>query len=111
ALGQPEKAITVSQGKVVLEFRLDGGGKPTYALFYDHKPVIRPSALGFALDKEIWLQGDFTLLSSEQKMVDQIWEPVWGETKQIRNHYTQLEIHLQQAGSAHLLLNLVFRVF
>jgi glucan 1,4-alpha-glucosidase len=110
-LGQPEKTLSVSLGKVVLEFRLDAAGKPTYALFYDQKPVIRPSALGFALDKDIWLKGNFTLVTSEQKIVDQTWEPVWGETKQIRNHYKQLEVHLRQAGSTALLLNILFRVF
>ncbi len=110
-LGQPAKTLSVSLGKVDLEFTLDEGGKPTYALFYDRKAVIRPSALGFALDQDIWLKGDFSLVGSEETMVDQTWEPVWGEVKQIRNHYKQLKIHLQQVGPAHLLLNIVFRVF
>ena len=73
--------------------------------------MILPSNLGFKLSDGIALDSNFQLTKTDTSTVDETWKPVWGELKQIRNHYKQLTFHLQQNDSLHLLLNIIFRVF
>jgi glucan 1,4-alpha-glucosidase len=105
--------------KVKLSFSLDGEGRPVYAVFFDGKPVLMPSWLGFALNEDSLFYTGFQVIGTEKKEFDETWQPVWGETRNIRNHYRQLIVHLRKAGSAGggqtnvpaRYLNIVFRVF
>ncbi len=97
--------------KIGLSFSLDNQGKPFYAVEYDKQPVILPSSLGFVLAEDSIFYKNFQVLGTERKGVDEVWEPVWGETKFIRNRFAQLTIRLQEQSAPHHLLNLIFRVF
>jgi hypothetical protein len=66
--------------------------------------------MGFVLTDGKNLHSSFTVLSTETKAIDDTWQPVWGEVKNIRNHYQQLTVHLKQK-TTNLLLNIVFKVF
>ena len=97
--------------KVKLVWSLSPSGIPQYSVFFTGKPVVKPSSLGFVLDDSIHLDSNFQIIKTDSLTVDETWKPVWGEVSQIRNHYKQLTVHLQQNTSQHLLLNIVFRVF
>lgn len=107
---QEGKQLTAQLGKVQVNFNLTAEGKAQYAVFFNNQLVIKPSALGFVLDKNNALD-TFTLVGSEEKEVDETWKPVWGEVSSIRNHYKQVTVHLQQKNASVILLNLVFKVF
>ncbi len=92
-------------------FNLDPDGTPVYEVFYNNKPVILPSGLGFRLNVDSLFYTDFRITGTERKSFDQTWQPVWGETKNIRNHYEELTVRLQSKNSPGRLLNIVFRVF
>ena len=88
-----------------IEFSLTDKGEPQWALTYKGKPVIEPSKLGFDLartsraskfDDETDLKDGFRIAGTKVTKHDETWEPVWGETKTIRNHYTELEVTLVQ---------------
>ena len=92
-------------GNLVLTFQLAEGGVPTYSLDYKGKTVILPSRLGLELarDKhaskglrETDLLDGFTLKNEQKSTFDETWEPVWGETKTIRNHYNEYAATLSQ---------------
>ncbi len=100
-----------SMNKIKFEFSLDQKGTPQYAVFFEGRPVILTSNLGFKLNNNLTLDSNFQLIKTDTSAVDETWKPVWGEVKQIRNHYKQLTFHLQQNDSLHLLLNIIFRVF
>ena len=81
------------------------GTRPQYSLTYKGKTVIKPSHLGLELarDKhaskglqETDLMDGFVVEETLTSSFDETWEPVWGETKQIRNHYNELEVKLRQ---------------
>ncbi|RFM28344.1 glycoside hydrolase family 97 protein [Deminuibacter soli] len=110
AQAQQNNHITVQQNNVQLTFTLDEQGRPLYTVQYKQQPVIQPSYLGFKLAEDSLLYKNFAITASEQTSADEQWQPVWGETASIRNHYHQLTVHLQQKTTGHL-LNLVFRVF
>ena len=102
---------TESLGKVKMVFTLDKSGTPFYEVFYNNKPVILPSRLGFKLNTDSLFYTSFQITGTERKSFDQAWQTVWGETKEIRNHYQELTIRLQSKQSPGFLLNIIFRVF
>ena len=91
-------------GDIVLTFSMDGT-RPQYELSYKGKPVILPSHLGLELarDKhaskgmdETDLMDGFQIVKTETSSFDETWQPVWGETCNIRNHYNELAVTLKQ---------------
>lgn len=84
-------------GSLTMDFSLKSDGTPTYNLKYKGRDVIKTSTLGLELkaDKKSLLN-DFTIQDSKSGTFDEIWKPVWGEVKQIRNHYNELAITLNQ---------------
>ena len=115
ASAQREEAVVM--GRVRLSFTLDGDGVPRYEVSYDGRPVILPSRLGMALDQDSSFDRGFQWIGAEKKAVDKTWQPVWGEVRDIRDHYEELRIHLQKGRRAGggsddgRRLDLVFRVF
>jgi hypothetical protein len=98
-------------GKLVMAFMLKADGTPTYALTFNGKAIIKPSALGLELkNDEKSLLNDFTIAKVETAAHDSNWEPVWGEVKSIRNHYNELAVTLLQKGTDRTLI-IRFRMF
>ena len=97
--------------KVSLTVVMGLEGHPSYAVFYGTKPVIKPSRLGLSFADGKGFDGPMVLVGSETKDVDETWQPVWGEVKNIRNHYQQLTVHLRQPVASGRKLDVVFRVF
>ena len=111
ASAQENKELSIEMSKVKCSFRLDEQGAPTYSVFYAQKPVILSSHLGFRLVEDSGFYKNFSILGVEKRSVDENWQPVWGETKIIRNHYGEIKVRLQQLRAPNRLLNIIFRVF
>ncbi len=98
-------------GKLTMTFSLSPKGEPTYELRLAKKRVILPSRLGLALkDQPNFLDG-FKVVSADTSSVDESWDPVWGETKTIRNVYRELGVKLRQAAAGNREMGIVFRLF
>ena len=124
--------LTSPDGNLEMNFSLDGKGAPMYELSYKGKTVIKPSKLGLELKKEDankhtdfeWkevkdastldiktnLYDGFKIEKSEITSFDETWEPVWGEEKEIRNHYNQLAVTLAQPKNNRYII-IEFRLF
>lgn len=98
-------------GDLMLSFDLFENGIPSYSLTYKGKDVIKQSKLGLELKSERKsLLDDFELINSKITPSDEIWKPVWGEVKEIRNNYNQLLVTLAQKGRKRK-MNICFRLF
>ncbi|PWH83520.1 alpha-glucosidase [Algibacter marinivivus] len=98
-------------GELAMNFYLENNGVPTYKLSYKNQDVIKPSHLGLELkDDEKSLLNDFTILNTENSTFDDTWKPVWGEEKQIRNHYNELAVSLKQ-NVTNRIVTIRFRLF
>ncbi len=98
ALQMPSDALSLRSpdGKLELKFGV-ADGAPVYTLDRDGKHVVLPSHMGFELrEGGDNLDSGFTLTGSEYNSFDETWEPVWGEEAQIRNHYNELLVTLEQ---------------
>ena len=104
-----QQSLSENLGDIRLDFNLDEMGRPRYAVTHKGKPVIINSLLGFKLSNGYL--GPFFITKSESKSNDNTWQPVWGETKDIRDNHKQLTIYLQEKNAPNRLLNIIFRVF
>ena len=96
--------VSSPNGNIVLTFNVEGG-RPTYSLTYKGHEVVKPSHLGFELAKdkhstlgvkEHDLMNNFVLVEEKTSTFDETWQPVWGENRNIRNHYNELCATLHQ---------------
>ena len=116
-IANAQQKLTSPDNNLVMTFQVDAKGAPTYELTYKNKVVIKPSTLGLELKKEDNTRTDFdwvdrrdlTKLDSKTNLYngfeikdaktttfDETWQPVWGEEKEIRNHYNELAVNLYQ---------------
>ncbi|ACU63188.1 glycoside hydrolase family 97 protein [Chitinophaga pinensis] len=93
-----------------LQFSITDNGKPTYQLTYKGKAVIKPSHLGLELKADASFIDSFEVAGSKASTYDETWEPVWGEVKEIRNQYNELEVNLHQLSTDRTLI-VRFRLF
>lgn len=103
--------IKSPNGKFVLTFNIQSDGTPVYSLSYNNKTVIKPSKLGLELknDKKSLLN-DFAITDTKTSTFDETWKPVWGEVAQIRNHYNEMAVTLNQKETDRQLV-IRFRLF
>ena len=127
-----QEKLSSPDGNLTMSFSLDMQGSPVYELSYKGKTVIKPSKLGLELVQENpnkqtdfeWKEQKNTILSDVQTNLyngfelekaefstfDETWQPVWGEEKEIRNHYNQLTVTLEQSQSERI-MQIEFRLF
>ena len=104
------ESITSPNGQLQLNFSVNSQGEPVYELFYKGKAVIKPSKLGLELKNDPGLMNGFPLADTQTSTFDETWEPVWGEVKQIRNHYNEMAVTLdQKAQDRNIIIR--FRLF
>ncbi|QYA24740.1 glycoside hydrolase family 97 protein [Gramella sp. MT6] len=104
------QSLESPNGELEMQFSIKEDGTPVYSLTYKGKEVIKPSKLGLELKDEEDLLSGFSISETEESTFDQTWEPVWGEQKEIRNHYNQLKVHLVQDNTDRE-LTMNFRLF
>ena len=109
ALPLQASEVSSPDGSIRVNFELQGT-MPTYSVTYQGKPIILPSHLGYDLDNKADLLDGFTLLSEERSTFDETWTPVWGENREIRNHYNELLVCLAQKAEDRY-MNVRFRVY
>lgn len=132
ALALHAQRLVSPDGNLVMNFSLNNAGAPVYELLYKDKAVIKPSTLGLELKKEDankktdfeWterndkdlldaktnLMTGFKIANTETSTFDETWKSVWGEESQIRNHYNELEVTLNQPSNDRCMV-LRFRLF
>lgn len=97
-------------GNVTIDVSLNTQGTPVYQVMYKKKEVIKPSTLGLELVDSENLMDGFKIVKTETSTFDETWQPVWGESKDIRNHYNELFLQLEQTKTGRF-MNLRFRVY
>jgi len=109
ALNVDADVVTSPNGIVSIDFQLKNG-IPTYKVDYKGKPVIKESRLGLELRDGKNLMDSFEQLNATTSTFDETWQPVWGEVKEIRNHYNELLAELKQPSTDRY-MNIRFRVY
>lgn len=108
-------------------------GRPAYMLSYDGETVIPMSHLGLTLRGEkgrssfanssaaieasaelnnstVGLLSGFEMGEVRRSTFDEVWEPVWGEERHIRNHYNEMTVTFRQPEKDRY-IEVCFRLF
>ena len=110
ALAGKAEGVSSPSGQVKLDFELSKNGAPTYQVEYKGKSVIKPSTLGLELKNANNLLDGFEVLKASTSTFDETWQPVWGEVKDIRNHYNELALTLEQEETGRTMI-IRFRLY
>ena len=116
-----EHRLLSPDGRLALSVYTDNG-QPTYTLSFDQTPVVLPSHLGLQLrgekgrmafgtnefdnntDKGHSLMAGFEMDEEVQRTsFDETWATVWGEEREIRNHYNEMVVTFRQRAADILL--------
>lgn len=113
AVLQAQNTISVASpnGVIKLHIQSTAEGVLSYNFTYNSKNIIEPSRLGFSLSKPALQLTTFRIVGFDSTLFDEAWKPVWGEWSQIRNHYKELRVKLEDNKGSGVLVNIVFRVF
>ncbi|WP_026994299.1 glycoside hydrolase family 97 protein [Flectobacillus major] len=110
SLAQKNIEIQSPSTRIKLGLALASNGSITYRVSINNITILRPSSLGFKLAKPAVLLNRFAITSTDSTEHLDTWQPVWGETHSITNHYKEIKLHLKAVPS-NILLDIIFRVF
>ena len=104
------QSLTSPNGELQMNFSVSPQGEPVYDLAYKGRTVLKPSKLGLELKDDPGLMDGFSIADVKTATFDETWEPVWGEEKQIRNHYNEMAVTLNQKAQERNIV-IRFRLF
>jgi len=96
--------------EISIEFHLING-IPHYRVFTGADEIVSASKLGFRFKEQQPLLNNFNLVSSSQKTTKENWQKLWGQSKNVSNHYRELVINLKEKTVLQRELILVFRAY
>jgi len=96
---------------VSILFSLSDNGTPQYRVAYKSQTLIDTSSLGFEFKNASPLKNNFSIVSTHTRSVNETWNPVWGENSEIKNHFNELLIEMQEQSEPYRRLHLRFRAF
>ncbi|MFM2363711.1 MAG: hypothetical protein RLZZ316_2613 [Bacteroidota bacterium] len=108
-----QQVYTINAPNHLLQLQVSNtaAGSLQYAVSYKGKIVVKPSTLGFALNKPAVMLNKFSVIKTDSSSNNSNWQPVWGEVASITNQYNQLALTVKDAGTSGIIMQLVFRIF
>ncbi|HDP68732.1 MAG TPA: glycoside hydrolase family 97 protein, partial [Candidatus Marinimicrobia bacterium] len=104
------QSVRSPDGNITIEFSLKNG-IPYYSTNYKSNQIVSASRLGFHFKTRNPLEDNLQILSVQRSQFDETWTQPWGEVKDIRNHYNEMKIFLQEKDYPNRRMNLIFRAF
>jgi len=98
-------------GRLHLNVALNDDDRLAYSLTFKNRVVIKPSRMGFLLEKPEMALQFFKVINTEQTQWDNTWKPVLGEVSSIRNHYNELALQLKDTQDSGIMVWVRFRLF
>jgi alpha-glucosidase len=97
--GRNEVTVDVRDGGLHYQVRRDG------------RPVILPSRLGFEFAEMPPLRDGLTIADTARSTFDETWTQPWGQVAEVRNHYHELRVTVEESAAPGRHFDLVVRAF
>lgn len=107
----PFMDVNSPDGRIALTFLLTEAGQPAYVLHRDGQVLLDTSTLGLSFRDWPDMKAGFRLVHAERHTLEEAWQPVWGETASIRNHYNELLILLEEKQAPYRQWQWYFRAY
>ena len=107
---QESHSVSSPNGVLKISFMLEEG-MPFYTVERFGETLIAKSRLGLVLREGTSFDKDLQVAESRQSDFDETWTQPWGEEKNIRNHYREMQVDLRQKSGKKWLMTLFFRAY
>jgi len=108
--GEESLFISSPDGEITVTLTLEEG-VPHYQVNRSGKNIFKSSKLGFTFKNAAPLNKNLTDIGIQKSSFDETWIQPWGETIEIRNHYNELRVQLEETTENPRKMNLIFRVY
>ena len=110
AASEHEKVrIQSPDGKVVVAVELQDG-RPLWNVAYGDNQIIHNGLLGVEIASDDFC-GTYTLSGTETAAGDTTWKPIWGFRSEVRDHFNEITVKLQETSATKRLINVVLRAY
>ncbi len=82
-----------------------------YSLKKDGRLIVAPSRIGFELQNDRPIANELQINRAHTRSVDETWETVWGEEREVKNHYNELSLYVSEQNGAERLFTVRCRIF
>ncbi len=103
--------LTSPDGDLVVQVKRTEIGEVRYCLSYRGRRVLAESALGLELAGAPALQAGFEIVAVSRHSNDESWPVLYGERRQVRDHYHELAMDLERTAAVPRRLRLTFRAY
>jgi hypothetical protein len=104
-------SVTSPNGEIEVDVEMSEQNRPHYTVEVGGETIVEPSPLGFRFENAEPLMDNLAITEIAKRSEDSTWNPVWGTDAEIRNHYNELVIDLQEQSELERELELVFRAY
>ena len=94
---KPEMAVSSPNGDFKVQFLVKDSGKLFRKVQYKGKPMLLDSGIEFMVKDGSPLADNFRVLNVQKSTNDSSWRPLYGEQEEIRDHYAQMKITVEDA--------------
>jgi alpha-glucosidase len=103
--------LTSPGGRITVGVTTTSEGRCNYSVLKDGDTVIGPSAIGLEFHMQDPFSEGLAVELVSQRQVDQTWEPLWGKTSRVRDHYNEYRFRLFEENERARSLDWIIRVF
>ena len=97
-------------GRVDIEFTLEDG-VPAFSANYRGLRFLNSTEIGIELENQPSLHRNLRFVEADFSNRDETWETVYGIAREVRNHYNEMRVTLEEKASEGRRMNLTFRAF
>lgn len=110
ALSASAESVSSPDGRILFDLYSDTAGHPVYTVSFNGREVIKPSALGLTA-REARFGDNAAVTAGAVTSHDTVWQPVWGEYSDIREHYNERAYTITDKSNPSQSMTVRVRVF
>ncbi|MGV6845584.1 MAG: glycoside hydrolase family 97 N-terminal domain-containing protein, partial [Lutibacter sp.] len=103
----PKLEVNSPNKSIAVHIMQSEEGQLGYNVQYNNIDILNNSFLGFDFTDAPSLKNNLKILKTTSTSHDSTWEMPWGQQTNVRNHYNELKIFLQESKEPNRKLNLV----
>ncbi|WP_431156676.1 glycoside hydrolase family 97 protein [Winogradskyella poriferorum] len=103
--------VASPESNIKVHFNVNNSGSPYYLVKFKNEVVIDTSYLGFEFTNADPIGQNLEIQTADITSFDETWQMPWGEQLDVRNHYNELSVVLQETTALQRKVNVVFKVY
>lgn len=107
----PDARAESPDGRIAFELSVDDDGRLAYRVLHDGTVLLAPSRLGFVLQEGPPMNAGFRLAASAVRPGVEEFDLPWGETRHVRDAFTELRVELVQDAAGGRAVAFLARLF